>query len=101
MPHLGSSGLCEDIGSKVRAALGDVRRAALAPLAADQTTLDVAWREAETTIGPHFKDLTLRQQYDGRYLAVSSVRRGLGGSGGDTPVAALRALIKAVRENPS
>lgn len=59
--------------------------------------LDEAWAEAEAAITP-FKDLTLRQQYDGRYLAYSLVRRDLGGASGDSPAAALHALAAKLRE---
>ena len=61
-------------------------------------SLDAAWAAAEAAIGPQFKDLTLRQQYDGRYLAGSAVRRGLGGVSGPTPAAALRNLVAELRK---
>jgi len=61
-------------------------------------SLDAAWAEAEAAIGPHFRDLSLRQQYDGRYLAGSSVRRGLGGVSGETPDEALHNLIAVLRQ---
>ena len=54
-------------------------------------SLGEAWAEAEYAIGPQFKDLTLRQNYDGTYTAVSAVVQGLTVHG-PTPAAALHTL---------